>query len=344
MMDFLYPLTTMSFAYPWLLLAPISVGFCMFIRHRRSAAALCPAVGALAQAPGRIRIVLRRFSLGLLGLVTVIMLSLAAARPQRITIADQLNNGRNLVLALDVSPSMSATDFRSGGRRMTRLSAVQQVVTDFIDARPFDRMGLVVFGGRAYLQSPLTRDRSVLKNLVGRLEVGMAGDGTAIGDGLGQSMKRIEEMRKSAGQADIPAAIILLTDGVSNAGQVNPIKAAKVAGDLGIKIYSIGIGSKEPVTVSLPGGIFTQQVQAQAEFDEETLREMADLTKGKYFNAMSLEDLSKVYREIDKLETSAQDEPGAPIVEELFWNYALIALSAYALYVALTWTVFLRVP
>jgi Ca-activated chloride channel family protein len=276
--------------------------------------------------------VLSFLATGFLAAITV-----AAARPQHVTISTSPYAARNIVLALDISRSMSTDDFQSRSGNISRLEGVKQVVDQFIEARAQDRLGLVVFGSNAYLQSPLTLDHNVLQDLVSRLDVGIAGDGTAMGDGLGLSLKRIQEIEGSS------KAVILLTDGVSNAGHVNPLKAAKVAKELGVKVHTIGIGSSSTIS-TVQRGFFTQQLMAQAEFDEATLQQIADITGGVYFNANSIEGLEKVYAQIDKLERSENTEPERRVVEELFMPYASAALLLYLLYVALARTVFLKVP
>jgi Ca-activated chloride channel family protein len=172
--------------------------------------------------------------------------------------------------------------------------------------------------------------------MVKRLQVGMAGEDTAIGDGLGLSLKRIQNIPGSA------KAIILLTDGVNHAGQVNPLKAAKIARDLGIKIHTIGIGTNQIINQGLPGMLFS--TQQQAEFDEETLKKIAEITGGFYFNASSLEGLKRVYNEIDKLEKTNADDSAQRIVQELFPKAAAVALFCYLLLVLLGRSVFLKVP
>jgi Ca-activated chloride channel family protein len=221
---------------------------------------------------------------------------------------------------------------------ITRLQAVQGVVSKFVERRAGDRLGLVVFGGGAYLQSPLTTDHGLVKQLVEQLQVGMAGEGTAIGDGLGVALKRIRALPAKS------ASVILLTDGVSNVGQVNPIKAAKIAADLGIKVHSVGIGSERAVTIRSPGNILSNLVQRHVEFDEETLKEISRITGGVFFSASDIEGLERVYEEIDKLEQSDEEAQEQVVAEELFVPYALLGLLAFLLYQILALTVFLRVP
>lgn len=336
-MNIVYPLTTLSFAYPQAFAFPIVMFFFALTREKSEQAVPVPDAGALAAIPRSLRQRLRKPVLALLSGAFILLLSIAAARPQRVSTIASPYRARNLMLTLDLSRSMATEDFASRRGAVSRLSGVKTVVKEFVEARKQDRIGLVVFGSNAYLQSPLTLDHAVVSELVDRLEVGIAGDATAIGDGLGLSLKRIQDIEGTS------KAIILLTDGVSNAGQVNPIKAAKVAKELGVKVHTIGIGSTDTLRVA-QRGFFSQQMVAQAEFDEATLKEIADITGGVYFNADSIDGLKKVYAEIDRLETSTQDEPERQVADEYFVPYAIAALVTYLAYLLCARTVFLKVP
>jgi len=337
-MNLLYPFTTMSFAYPLILLAPFLLWFLAVFKKPKQPALTYPELKILKAAPLSLKLRLRALILPPLLVCFVLFLCLAAARPQKVTALEQKLEARNIMLVIDVSPSMGAEDFLLGGRAVSRLKAVKAVVSEFIKARSGDLLGLVVFGGRAYLQAPLTFDHQLIQSLVERLEVGIAGDGTALGDGLGIALKRMKNLTAKS------QAVILLTDGVSNAGQVNPLKAAKVARDLGVKVHTIGIGSDKPVVTQLPGGIFSSRLRAQAEYDEQTLKEVADLTGGVFFNASSLEGLNQVYASIDKLERAPGNDAPRIVAQELFVPYAALALGCYLLYVILANTVFRRIP
>jgi Ca-activated chloride channel family protein len=337
-MDLLYPFTTMSFQAPAVLLVPFLLLFLLLTRKGHAASAPCPSAKILAEVPRSLRQKLRAPILGILGTLAVLFFSIAAARPQRVQVLTSQKESRNIMLSIDVSPSMGAQDFAALLGSVSRLRAVKEVVAQFVEARKGDRLGLVVFGGGAFLQSPLTLDHVLVRQLVERLQVGMAGEGTAIGDGLGVALKRAESLPAKS------ASIILLTDGVSNAGSVNPLKAAKVAADLGIKIHAIGIGSSKPVTVIQPGNILSNLIQRQVEFDEDTLKEIARLTGGTYFNADNVEGLQEVYAQIDRLERSAEEESTNMIAEELFPPFAAFGLLAYVFYLLLAQSVFMRVP
>ena len=337
-MNLLFPFTTMSFQSPAVLLLPFVLLFILITRKALRPAAPCPSGTLLRGLPRSIRQRLRPPVLGALGVIAIVCLSIAAARPQKVQILANQQDSRNIMLAIDVSPSMGAQDFAALFGSVSRLRAVKEVVAQFIEGRRGDRLGLVVFGGGAFLQSPLTLDHTLVRQLVERLQVGMAGEGTAIGDGLGVALKRAETLPAKS------ASIILLTDGVSNAGSVNPLKAAKVAADLGIKIHAIGIGSKRAVTVMQPGNILSNLMQRQVEFDEDTLKEIARLTGGTYFNAEDVEGLKDVYAEIDRLERTQEEEESNLIAEELFIPFAALGLLAYVFYLLLAQSIFMRIP
>lgn len=337
-MELLYPLSSMSFAYPWALLFPFLLLFFYRLRASTQPAVEYPDLTTLQSIPPSLKQRLRLPVLGSIISLCVVLLSLAAARPQRISAIDAAHDARNLMLCLDVSRSMSARDFESARGYLTRLSGVKQVITEFIKQRELDRLGVVVFGSASLLLAPLTTDHNLLTDMVERIQLGIAGDGTAIGDGLGLSLKRLREIEGES------KAIILITDGVNNSGQVNPLKAAQVAKDLGIKIHTIGIGGEKPVTIPIPGSIFSQNSLRRVEFDEATLRKIAEITGGVYFNASNLEGLTRVYQEIDQLEKTSQDQEGSLRVNELFVQYLIPAILLYLAYLTLSRTYFRQIP
>ncbi len=327
----------MTFAYPYLLALPPLTILLYLLRSRDCQAISYPSIYGISQIKPTLRLLLRVPVLWSLSIASLILLSIAAARPQNITVLNEPALSRNIMLTIDVSPSMSSADVGESNANLRRIDAVKAVVREFVAARSGDRIGLVVFGGKAYLQSPLTLDHGLLGEFIDRLKDGMAGDGTAIGDGLGVSLKRLEPLAGSS------KAIILLTDGSNNAGEVNPLQAAKVASELGIKIHTIGIGSSKPVVQTFPG-FFGQQYRQQVEYDEPMLKEIAKLTGGVFYNAGTLSKLKEVYEEIDKLERQEGKEPEKKIAEELFFKFAAWGSACYLLFVFLTRTYFLKVP
>jgi Ca-activated chloride channel family protein len=244
-----------------------------------------------------------------------LLLVLAAARPERI--GDELDvpvSGRNLVLAVDLSGSMDQKDFELGNRRVDRLTATKAVASDFISRREGDRIGLILFGERAYLQVPLTLDRETVKILLLEAFIGLAGEKTAIGDAITLAVRRVHE--QSADEGD--QVLVLLTDGANTAGEVEPLKAAELAQQVGLRIYTIGIGAEQLEVSSLIGG--RRRINPSADLDEETLTGIAELTGGRYFRATDTASLQDIYRLVDELEPVEEPESGfRPVKSLYFW-------------------------
>lgn len=243
------------------------------------------------------------------------LLVLAAARPERI--GDELDvpvAGRNLMLAVDLSGSMDQKDFELAGRRVDRLTATKAVASDFIERREGDRIGLILFGERAYLQVPLTLDRDTVKILLLEAEIGLAGEKTAIGDAITLAVRRVHEQEKDAGEQ----VLVLLTDGANTAGQVQPLKAAELAQQVGLRIYTIGIGAETMDVSSLVGG--RRAINPSADLDEATLTQIAQLTGGRYFRATDTASLQDIYALLDELEPVEEPESGfRPVKSYFFW-------------------------
>ena len=234
------------------------------------------------------------FGMKLLMLLGWLLLVLAAAKP--LWVGDQLElpvSGRDLMLAVDLSGSMQVEDFEINGRAVDRLSALKYVARDFIRKRKGDRLGLILFGRNAYLQTPLTFDLKTVNTLLMESAIGLAGKETAIGDAIGLAIKRLKD--KEAGSR----VLILLTDGANTAGELSPLKAAELAAKHGLKIYTIGIGADEMVRESFFG---RQRINPSLDLDEKTLTAIAKQTGGKYFRARNTEDLEEIYHLLDKLE------------------------------------------
>jgi Ca-activated chloride channel family protein len=243
------------------------------------------------------------------------LLVLAAARPERI--GDELDvpvSGRNLMLAVDLSGSMDAKDFELGNRRVDRLTATKAVAGDFIARREGDRIGLILFGERAYLQVPLTLDRETVNTLLMEAFIGLAGEKTAIGDAITLAVKRIHDQGDEAGEQ----VLVLLTDGANTAGEIDPLKAAELAQQIGLRIYTIGIGAEQMVVSSITGGM--RRVNPSADLDEETLTRIAESTGGRYFRAKDTASLQDIYRILDEMEPVAEPEAGfRPVKSLYFW-------------------------
>ena len=244
-----------------------------------------------------------------------ILLVLAAARPERI--GDELDvpvAGRNLMLAVDLSGSMDQKDFELAGRRVDRLTATKAVASDFIARREGDRIGLILFGERAYLQVPLTLDRDTVKILLLEAEIGLAGEKTAIGDAITLAVRRVHEQKEDAGEQ----VLVLLTDGANTAGEVQPLKAAELAQQVGLRIYTIGIGAESMDVSSLIGG--RRAINPSADLDEATLTQIAQLTGGRYFRATDTASLQDIYALVDELEPVEEPESGfRPVKSYYFW-------------------------
>jgi len=250
-----------------------------------------------------------------LGLLAWSLLVLASARPE--LIGDELEipiSGRNLMLAVDLSGSMDAKDFELAGRRVDRLTATKAVASDFIARRKGDRIGLILFGEQAYLQVPLTLDRETVKTLLLESFIGLAGEKTAIGDAITLAVKRIHDQQ----EMETNQVLVLLTDGANTAGEIQPIKAAELAKEIGLKIYTIGIGADQMVVSSITGGL--RRVNPSADLDERTLRQIAEMTGGRYFRARDTLALQEIYRLLDDIEPVAEPEAGfRPIQAFFFW-------------------------
>lgn len=248
-----------------------------------------------------------------------ILLLVAASKPvwlgEPVEIQD---SGRDLMMAVDLSGSMQINDMILNNRQVDRLSATKAVMNDFIQRRRGDRLGLILFGSQAYLQTPLTFDRTTVRTLMNEAGIGMAGNNTAIGDALGLAVKHLRKRPEES------RVLILLTDGANTAGEISPLQAARIAKEEGIKIYSIGLGADEMVERTFFG---SRRVNPSADLDEKTLQEMAELTGGQYFRARNIEELDQIYALLDQLEPVAQEEETfRPSKNLFFWPLGLALL------------------
>jgi Ca-activated chloride channel family protein len=254
-----------------------------------------------------------------LALVAWVGLIVAVARPQWLGEPQALErSGRDLLLAVDASGSMSTPDMQIGGRAVTRYAAVKAIAGDFIQRRVGDRVGLIVFGSQAYLLTPLTFDRATVLKQLQESAIGLPGRETAIGDAVGLAVKRLRERPRDE------RVLILLTDGVNDAGELDPYKAIDLAVAEQVKVYTIGIGA-ESMQV---GGFFgTHTVNPSAGIDTRVLEQMAQKTGGKFYRARNTAELAQIYAEIDRLEPSADKGQRFRPVDELFWwplSFALL--------------------
>lgn len=293
-------------AWPWMgfaALLPVLVAGLVPPAGRRPGAALrIPFYDAVIASPAPRRPRLAGAS-GWTALIAWLLLAFAACRPQ--WLHDPLEvpvTGRDLLLAVDLSGSMKTADLSLGGRPANRLDVVKEVAGDFIARRVGDRVGLVLFGSRAYLQTPLTFDRVTVRELLDEAEIGLAGEQTAIGDAIGLALKRLRERPAQS------RVLILLTDGANTAGEVTPREAAELAAAEGMRIHAIGVGAGGNAARLLSGG----------DLDEGALQAVADLTGGRYFRARDTRELERIYTLLDEMEPIAREEELLRPVRELF--------------------------
>lgn len=312
-----------------LLLVPVMITFYLFKQQKASASLRMPGLQPFEKTSPTFRNYLRHV-LFALRVIAVALLIIIIARPQSVDrFQDVSTEGIDIMLALDISGSMLARDFKPD-----RLEASKDVATEFISGRPYDRIGLVVFSGESFTQCPLTTDHAVLINLLREVQSGMIEDGTAIGMGLANGINRIKDSEAKS------KVIILLTDGVNNRGEIAPATAAGLAKTFGIRVYTIGVGSQgmAPYPVQTPFG--TQFQDMPVEIDEPILKEIARTTGGKYFRATDNDKLVQVYNEIDKLEKSKIDVKQFTRKDEKYLIPAIIAFCLIVLELLTKNTVF----
>jgi Ca-activated chloride channel family protein len=307
-----------SLAWPWALLAlPLPIIVRMLVPESASlqdAGLKVPSLKVFAMLAHRSESEQLRNWRFWVAAVAWLLLVVAAARPERI--GDELDvpvSGRNLMLAVDLSGSMDQKDFELGNRRVDRLTATKAVASDFIGRREGDRIGLILFGEKAYLQVPLTLDRETVKVLLLEAFIGLAGEKTAIGDAITLAVKRIHDQGEDGGEQ----VLVLLTDGANTAGEIEPLKAAQLAQQVGLRIYTIGIGAEQIEVASVLGG--RRRVNPSADLDEETLTGIADMTGGRYFRAKDTAGLQDIYSLLDELEPVEEPEAGFRPVRSLYY-------------------------
>lgn len=271
-----------------------------------------------------------------LRVLSVALIITAIARPQsRSSWKDSKTEGIDIVLSVDVSLSMLAKDFKPN-----RMEVAKDVMIDFIDARPNDRIGLVLFGGEAFTQCPITSDHKILRNMFKEVKSGMLDQGTAIGLGLANAVARIKESKAKS------KVVILISDGVSNMGEVAPLTAGELAKTYGVRVYCIGVGSKgkalQPVAIYAPGEYEYDYVDV--EIDEKVMSDISNMTGGKYFRATNKESLITISKEIDKMEKTITSEKSFTNKAEHFLPFALAAAILLMLEFLLRYTVFRALP
>ena len=325
------------FEDPWVLglLAIVPLTYWLGARgERRTGALRFSALDMARQAGNGISVWLPRVP-ALLGAVGVTAVIVALARPQTgITSETLLTEGIDIIMVMDVSSSMLAEDLKPN-----RLQAAKGVAADFVGGRRNDRIGLVAFAGEAFTQAPLTLDYSVVQSLIGELQVGIIEDGTAVGMGLGTAVKRLQ-----ASDAETKV-VILLTDGRSNRGEIGPVTAARMAQALGVRVYTVGVGTRgnAPVPIADPL-VGTRLVPMRVDIDEPTLQEIAELTGGRYFRATDNESLTSIYEEIDQLERTEIEVENFTQYAERFPVVLAFGLLLLLMEVGLAQTVLRKLP
>ncbi len=330
-----------TFAQPWALLLLLALPLLAWLRGKAGSA---PAVVFSSLQPLRSLGKIRKSRAGAI-LLTGLMLGLtllilALARPQQGKVISQVQaSGIDIMLSLDMSSSMLAEDFTIGDQRANRVDAVKQVTQKFIEGRPNDRIGIIAFAGRPYLVSPLTLDHDWLLQNLERVRPGLAEDGTAIGSGIASGINRLKEKESKS------KILVLLTDGVSNAGKVSPITAAEAAKALGIKVYTIGAGTrgKAPIPMRDPFGR-TVYRYIDADVDEPTLKKIAAITNGEFYRATDSKSLDEIFAQIDKLEKSKVELNRYTQYRDLFPWFLGAGFCLVAIQMTLSQTLLRRIP
>ena len=332
----------MTFASPWWLLGLLTLPLLAWLRGKTgresafiySSLTLVKGITELSRSQaGAFLVNLRWFALALL--------FVGLARPQVGGGQAPLRaSGIDIAVAVDLSGSMAAEDFELGGERVNRLTMLKDVLATFIENRPADRIGLVAFGTEAFIAAPPTLDHDFLGRVLKRLEIGaIDGNQTAIGSALSAAVNRLRDLRSKS------RIVILMTDGQNNAGKVPPLTAAEAAQALGVKVYTIGVGTRGfapmPARDAFGRKVYVRQA---VDIDEDTLKKIAEKTGGKYYRADSTETLRRVYAEIDKLEKSEQEQKRHAYYEELMSWFVVPALALLALELLLGQTVWRKLP
>ncbi|MFA5019417.1 MAG: VWA domain-containing protein [Methylobacter sp.] len=261
----------------------------------------------------------------LLAAIAWLFLVIACTRPQWLgEPIEQAVSGRDLMLAVDLSGSMEEQDFVINKRSVDRLTAAKMVAADFINRRVGDRVGLILFGTQAYLQTPLTFDRKTVMTLLNEAVIGLAGDNTAIGDAIGLAVKRLKSEQVNS------RVLVLMTDGANTAGEVSPLKAAELAAVNHLKIYTIGIGADEMIVRSFFGN---RKVNPSVDLDEKTLIKIAESTGGQYYRARNTDELNNIYMRLDELEPVEKDKQYFRPRSELYYWPLSLALGLAAVIV-----------
>jgi Ca-activated chloride channel family protein len=326
-----------TFAYPWVLYSLILIPLMVFWYIRKIKKNTISLTYSSLSLFRTIKPTIRERIVHLpmfLRILALILLIVALARPQSFSTGENVyTEGIDIAMLLDISGSMLAEDFKPN-----RLEAAKYEIDNFITGRTSDKIGLVIFAGESFTQCPLTIDYSVLRGLIKDINSGMLEDGTAIGNAIANGVNRLKESKAKS------RVIILLTDGVNNRGEIDPITAAQIAEKFGIRIYTIGVGTQgeAPYPFQTPFGKQYQMVPV--EIDEDILKEIAKITDGKYFRATSNQKLTEIYNEIDKMEKTRVEITSYRNAKELFYNWAGLGLLLILIEVGLLRTYLRKLP
>ncbi len=312
----------MRLADPWvLILLPFVIGIILLMSRRTGGrfkfsdlTLIKPLVGNSGFKPALL--------LGALRIVAMTLFIVALSRPQSgKKVSEVSSNGVDIMLAMDTSGSMAALDLKINGESVPRVDVVKKVVSDFISKDANDRIGLVVFAETAFVQCPLTLDHRILSSLLNNVHLGVAGDSTAIGDAIAVAVKHMKDLKAKS------RVLVLLTDGQNNSGMINPLKAAELAKVYQVKIYTIGVGveGEAPFLVDTPFG--KRVVYQQADLDEDTLKQVSNITGGVFYRAKDSDTLEKIYAEIGRLEKTPALVKEYTDYNELYAGFALMGLS-----------------
>lgn len=323
-------MSQLAFRDPLWLIALLALPLLLWLRGRRRVPVLLVPFAAAWHRPSFITPSRWPVGFAFLGLALLIV---ALARPQRVEDKREVRSeGYDIMLSIDLSGSMRAEDYERDGERINRLQAIKPVIQAFIERRSADRIGVVLFSGRAYTMAPLTFDHAWLSKQLERMRLGMIEDGTAIGDGLGVALTRLEQAKRAAGGKRQGAFIVLMTDGANNRGALSPEQATALAKSRGIPVYTIGTGKDG--YVPMPYTDYDGRKQHRpwlSDLDEGALREIANATGGKFFRAMDNNTIEAAFKAIDRAQKIEFQAKSYLIATELFWWLAVPGLVALVL-------------
>lgn len=330
-------MNNIPFVHPYffllLLIVPIYIAWYLWKQKSLQASLQISTIKGFAKAPVSKKVYLRHM-LFVFRILSIIMLIIVLARPQSSnSFRNEITEGIDIMMALDISGSMMAEDFKPN-----RLEAAKEVAAEFIKGRSNDKIGLVIYAAESFTQCPLTTDHNVLQNLFRDIHPGLLEDGTAIGMGLATAVQRIKDSQAKS------KVIILLTDGVNNSGEIAPMTAAEIAKTFGVRVYTIGVGTIGMAPYPMQTVFGKQYQQVEVRIDEELLQGIADMTDGKYFRATDKQKLNEIYAEIDLMEKTRIEVREYTKRKEEYSLFAILAGVFLLLEIFLRSTVFRNLP